>query len=93
MLSGLGFLHHCGIIPTDLKPENVLLKAPLSDPPPGGKTMYDVVQESINSNPEVQELQRQCENDELSSEERQRLRAKLRKLRSKIKKSGGRWGA
>ena len=54
--------------------------------------MYDVVQESINSNPEVQELQRQCENDELSSEERQRLRAKLRKLRSKIKKSGGRWG-
>lgn len=55
--------------------------------------MYDVVQESINSNPEVQELQRQCENDELSSEERQHLRAKLRKLRSKIKKSGGRWGA
>ena len=93
MLSGLGFLHHCGIIHTDLKPENVLLKAPLSDPPPERKTMYDVVQESINSNPEVQELQRQVENDDLSSEERQRLRAKLRKLRSKIKKSGGRWGA
>ena len=92
MLSGLGFLHHCGIIHTDVKPENVLLKAPLSDPPPERKTMYDVVQESINGNPEVQELQQQCESSELNSEERQRLRTKLRKLRSKIKKSGGRWG-
>ena len=93
MLSGLGFLHHCGIIHTDVKPENVLLKAPLSDPPPERKTMYDVVQESINGNPEVQELQQQCESSELNSEERQRLRTKLRKIRSKIKKSGGRWGA
>lgn len=87
MLSGLGFLHHCGIIHTDLKPENVLLKAPLMEPPPLQDTMFDLLQQQIQNDPDVKELQKACEQEGVSSEERKRLKAKLKKVKLRIKKS------
>ena len=87
MLSGLSFIHHCGIIHTDLKPENVLLKAPLMAPPPEQTTMFDLVQQQIQDNPEVKELQAACEQEGISPEEKKKLKMRLKKLKAKIKKS------
>ena len=87
MLDGLAFLHSCGIIHTDVKPENILLKAPLSDPPPAQTTMYDVIQQEIESNSEVASLRAKCEDASISPEERRKLRVRLKKLRQRIKKS------
>lgn len=86
MLSGLSFLHKCGIIHTDIKPENVLLKAPVMEPPPEQITMFDLLQEQIQTNPEVMQLQAEIERDDISQEEKKRLKLKLRKLRVRIKK-------
>ena len=86
MLSGLSFLHKCGIIHTDIKPENILLKSPLFDPPAPTKTMFDLVQEQINGNPEIQSLKQQCDDVNLSAAERKTLKAKMKKVRMKIKK-------
>lgn len=87
MLDGLAFLHSCGIIHTDVKPENILLKAPLSDPPPAQTTMYDVIQQEIESNSEVASLRAKCEDASISPEERRKLRVRLKKLRQRIKKN------
>ena len=87
MLSGLAYLKKCNIIHTDVKPENILLKSPLPTPPPPMKTMYDLIQEQINSNPEIIEINKECENPAISSEERKRLKAKLKRIRTKIRKN------
>ena len=85
-------MHSCGIIHTDLKPENVLLKAPLSEPPPAQTTMYELTQQKIEANPEVAELRAKCEDPSIDAEERRKLRVRLRKLRQHIRKSRRRAG-
>ena len=87
MLSGLAYLEKCDIIHTDVKPENILLKSPLPTPPPPMKTMYDLIQEQTNSNPEIIEISKECENPAISSEDKKRLKAKLKRIRTKIRKS------
>ena len=87
MLSGLAYLEKCNIIHTDVKPENILLKSPLPTPPPPMKTMYDFIQEQINNNPEIIEINKDCENPAISGEEKKRLKAKLKRIRTKIRKS------
>lgn len=86
MLSGLSFLHGCGIIHTDIKPENVLLKSPVMEPPPEQTTMFDILQDQIQKNPEVIQLQSECEREGITPEERKKLRLKLKKVKAKIKK-------
>lgn len=98
MLSGIAYLQKCNIIHTDVKPENILLKSPLPTPPPPMKTMYDLVQEQISNNPEVLEINSQIENEATSSEDKKRLRTKLKRVKMKIRKNlaGGKlpslWG-
>ena len=70
-----------------MKPENVLLKAPLMAPPPEQTTMFDLVQQQIQDNPEVKELQAACEQEGVSSEEKKKLKLRLKKVKAKIKKS------
>lgn len=48
--------------------------------------MFDLVQEQINGNPEIQLLKQQCDDVNLSAAERKALKAKMKKVRMKIKK-------
>ena len=49
--------------------------------------MYDVIQQEIESNSEVVALRAMCEDADISPEERRKLRARLKKLRQRIRKS------
>lgn len=89
MLSGLAFLHDCGIIHTDIKPENVLLKSPLAEPPPPVKTVFDLQQETISNHPEMIQMKKQLEDPAVDAEEKKRLRLRMKRLRLKLRKGGG----
>jgi len=83
MLEGMEFLHDkCKIIHTDLKPENVLLSAPLRKLP----KLKPLKLKGQAQNYDKLPLEEQLQNPQLSRDEKKKLRKKLKKKQQKQKK-------
>ena len=87
MLSGLAFLHDCGVVHTDIKPENVLVTSPLLEPP-ARSSVTTRVREGVDRDAEVCRLRRELAAAQGDAERERELRRRLCERRVAVRRGG-----